>query len=233
MSEVEEAEPVSSYEQKTLQSGTTCGPVLEDIIDLSDMTKQDKGKVEEAETSYGQTTLHSGTTYEPVLEDIIDLSNSSTYEWENILNKRRLRQFKENYTKELLWIISEQDFEYGFDSSADLFVRGLMEQNEVVTKEWLNSVYIAQFHDIDVVIGLLQVISHLQYFEIYPQGPTMALAALSHANSEVRECGIRAFENWGTIESLKVLRNVECPESWMQEYISQVIHDLEEEFWVQ
>jgi len=42
MSEVEEAEPVFSYEQKTLQSGTTCGPVLEDIIDLSDMTKQDK-----------------------------------------------------------------------------------------------------------------------------------------------------------------------------------------------
>ena len=194
MSEVEEAEPVFSYEQKTLQSGTTCGPVLEDIIDLS---------------------------------------NSSTYEWENILNKRRLRQFKENYTKELLWIISEQDFEYGFDSSADLFVRGLMEQNDVVTKEWLNSVYIAQFHDIDVVIGLLQVISHLQYFEIYPQGPTMALAALSHANSEVRECGIRAFESWGTIESLKVLRNVECPESWMQEYLSQVIHDLEEEFGVQ
>lgn len=145
--------------------------------------------VEEAEPvySYGQTTLHSETTYGPVLEDIIDLSDSSTYVWENILNKRRLRQFKENYTKELLRIICEQDFEYGFDSEVDLFVRGLMEQNEAVTKEWLNSLYIAQFHDIDVVIGLLQVISHLQYSEIYPQGPTMALAALSHANSEVRE----------------------------------------------
>ncbi len=106
-------------------------------------------------------------------------------------------------------------------------------QNEAVTKEWLNSVYIEHFPDTDVVIGLLQVISHLQYSEIYPQGPAMALAAFSHANSEVRECGIRAFENWGTIESLKVLRHVECPESWMQEYLSQVIHDLEEELGVQ
>jgi len=198
------------------------------------LTTQDTGKVkEETVPSYGQTTLQAGTTHEPVLEDLIDLSDSSRCVSENTLNRRRLRQFKENYTKELLRIICEQDFEYGFDSPADLFVRELMEQNEAVTKEWLNAIYIEQFSDIRVVIGLLQVVSHLQYPEIYPQGPTMALAALSHANSEVRECGIRAFENWGTIESLNILRNVKCTESWMQEYISQVIKDLEEEFGVQ
>jgi hypothetical protein len=202
----EEAEPVSSY---------------------------DTGKIKEAEPVFSCRTLLAGTTDEPVLEGLIDLSDRSTYEMENILNKRRLRQFKENYTKELLRILCEQDFEYGFDSSADLFVRELMGQNETITKEWLNSVYIEQFHDIRVVIGLLQVISHLQYSEIYPQGPTMALAALSHANSEVRECGIRAFENWGTKEYLKVLRNVRCPEIWMQKYLSQVIQDIEEEFGVQ
>jgi len=198
------------------------------------LTTQDTGKVkEEPVPSYGQTTLQAGTTLEPVLEDLIDLSDSSRCVSENTLNRRRLRQFKENYTKELLRIICEQDFEYGFDSPADLFVRELMEQNEAVTKEWLNAIYIEQFSDIRVVIGLLQVVSHLQYPEIYPQGPTMALAALSHANSEVRECGIRAFENWGTIESLNILRNVKCTESWMQEYLSQVIKDLEEEFGVQ
>jgi len=195
------------------------------------LTKQDTGKVEEEPVpSYGHTTLEPGTTCGPVLEDLIDLSDSSTYEWENILNKRRLRQFKENYTKELLRIICEQDFEYGFDSEADLFVRELMGQNETITKEWLNLVYIEHYHDMRVVIGLLQVISHLQYLDIYPQGPTMALAALVHANSEVRECGIRAFENWSTIESLNILRNVKCDEIWLQDYLNQVIRDLEEEF---
>ena len=197
------------------------------------VSSSDTGKIKEAEPVFSCRTLLAGTTHEPVLEDLIDLSDSSRCVSENTLNRRRLRQFKENYTKELLRIICEQDFEYGFDSPADLFVRELMEQNEAVTKEWLNAIYIEQFSDIRVVIGLLQVVSHLQYPEIYPQGPTMALAALSHANSEVRECGIRAFENWGTIESLKVLRNVECPESWMQEYLSQVIQDIEEEFGVQ
>ena len=197
-----------------------------------ELTKHDTGKVNSTEpvSSYRQVTSQAGTTDGPVLEDLIDLSDSSIDESENSLNRRRLRQFKKNYTKELLRIIREQDFEYGFDSAADLFVRELMEQNETVAKEWLNSVYIDHFYDRRVVIGLLQVISHLEYLEIYPQGPTMALAALSHANSEVRECGIRAFENWSTIESLNVLRNVRCDENWLQQYLSQVIHDLEEEF---
>jgi hypothetical protein len=199
----EEAEPVSSY---------------------------DTGKIKEAEPVFSCRTLLAGTTDEPVLEGLIDLSDRSTYEMENILNKRRLRQFKENYTKELLRILCEQDFEYGFDSSADLFVRELMGQNETITKEWLNSVYIEHYHDMRVVIGLLQVISHLQYLDIFPQGPTMALAALVHANSEVRECGIRAFENWSTIESLNILRTVKYDEIWLQDYLNQVIRDLEEEF---
>ena len=200
-----------------------------------ELTKHDTDKVKSTEpvSSYRQVTSQASTTDGPVLEDLIDLSDSSTYESENSLNRRRSRQFKENYTKEIHRIICEQDFEYGFDSPADLFVRELMEQNEAITKEWLNAIYIEQFSDIRVVIGLLQVVSHLQYPEIYPQGPTMALAALSHANSEVRECGIRAFENWGTIESLNILRNVKCTENWMQEYLSQVIKDLKEEFGVQ
>jgi hypothetical protein len=196
------------------------------------LTKHDTGKVDEVEPAFSFTQIPSpsGTVYGTALEEIIDLSDSSTLESENILNRRRLRKFKENYSKELLHIIFEQDFEYGFDSAADKFVRELMKQNEAVTREWLNSVYVENYHDVRVVIGLLQIISHLQYHEIYPQGPTMALAALAHANPEVRECGIRSFENWGTIDSLSVLRTVECAESWLQEYLRQVINDLEEVF---
>lgn len=196
------------------------------------LTKHDTGKVDEVEPAFSFTQIPSpsGTVYGTALEEIIDLSDSSTLESENILNRRRLRKFKENYSKELLHIIFEQDFEYGFDSAADKFVRELMKQNEAVTREWLNSVYVENYHDVRVVIGLLQIISHLQYHEIYPQGLTMALAALAHANSEARECGIRSFENWGTIDSLSVLRTVECAESWLQEYLRQVINDLEEVF---
>ncbi len=195
------------------------------------LIKPDSGEVPPAEPmhSYEPTASKTDTADGPVLEDLIDLSESSASQYENILNKRRLRQFQDKYTGELLHIIREQDFEYGFGSSADLFVRELMDQNTAIAKEWINNIFLDQFQDSRVLVGLLQVISHLEYLEIYPQGPTMALAALSHADPEIRECGIRAFENWGTTHSLNVLRSVKCHEGWLQEYVDQVISDLEDE----
>ncbi|MBF0523978.1 MAG: hypothetical protein HQK56_02645 [Deltaproteobacteria bacterium] len=101
-----------------------------------------------------------------------------------------------------------------------------MEQNATLTKEWLHSVFVDYSSDLKIMIGLLQVILHM---DISPQGLIMAQMALAHADVEVRECGIRALENWGTIESLNILRTLKDQEEWLQEYIDQVISDLEEE----
>lgn len=173
--------------------------------------------------------LKSASVRGSLLDDIIEYADTFPRNLWSIVQKHQLRKFRDNYTKELLHIILEQDFEYGFDSPADLFIKDLLNQNPIVTREWLNSVFLEYFYDRRILIGLLQLLSHMDYFEIYPQGQTMAVAALSHVDSEVRECGIRAFENWSNIESLNVLRNLKCPEEWLQEYVQQVISDLEEE----
>lgn len=195
------------------------------------LTRADSGKAETAQPmlSFETETIETGSVSGSLLKDIIEYADTLPPNMENVINKQRLNKFKEKYTKEFLTIILEQDFEYGFDSPADLFVKRLLNQSPTATKEWLNSVFIDYFHDIRILIGLLQIISHIEYFEIYPQGPTMEVAALSHVDSEIRECGIRAFENWGTVESLNVLRNLSCQEKWLQEYVQQVISDLEEE----
>lgn len=195
------------------------------------LIRADSGKVETAQPMlfFETEIIETGSVSGSLLKDIIEYADTLPPNLENVINKQRLNKFKKKYTKELLTIILEQDFEYGFDSPADLFIKRLLNQNPTVTKDWLNSVFIDYFHDTRIIIGLLQIISHIEYFEIYPQGPTMAVAALSHVDSEVRECGIRAFENWGTVESLNVLRNLRCQEKWLQEYVQQVISDLEEE----
>ncbi|MBF0510041.1 MAG: hypothetical protein HQK57_14100 [Deltaproteobacteria bacterium] len=165
----------------------------------------------------------------PIFEGMIDYSDCAPGHLENASGKSILQQFQEKYTKELLSIISRQNFEYGFYSRADEFVRKRMEQNAARTKEWLLSVFVDYFSDLKIMIGLLQVILHMDYFDIYPQGQDIALAALAHSDAEVRECGIRAFENWGTPESLRILKTINYREKWLQEYIDQVILDLEEE----
>lgn len=196
-----------------------------------DLSISDSDKVKSGEISCDfETKLEKIVTAEdPVLDALIDFSESSKSGIENILNKRRLEQFRETHLSELLRIIREQDFEYGFNSSADLFVRELMNLNSTVTKEWINAVFLDYFDDPKIIIGLLQIISHIAYFQIEPQGPTMAIAALKHADAEVRECGIRAFENWSVNQSLMVLSNVKCHEKWLQDYLDQVISDLQEE----
>jgi len=201
---------------------------MPDMIKITDVTS---GQVNTTTAIHLIETeaLKSASVKGSLLDDVIEYADTFPKNLWNIIQRLQLRKFKDNYTQELLRIIVEQDFEYGFDSPADLFIKDLLHHNPTVTREWLNSIFLEYFYDRRILIGLLQILSHIDYFEIYPQGPTMAVAALSHADSEVRECGIRAFENWSNIESLNVLRNLKCPEEWLQEYVQQVISDLEEE----
>jgi hypothetical protein len=149
---------------------------------------------------------------------------------ENQLNYKRVSSFKSKYGNRFLEIIRESAFEYGYDSFADEFFRERFKENRLAAKEWINQMFIENFGKSEIVTGILRVIAHLSYSDIAPQGPTMALAALNHQLPEVRECGVRALENWGTKECLNTLRSVSYTEQWLNNYIEQVISDLEESF---
>lgn len=157
----------------------------------------------------------------------IELDYSTQGSVENELNRQRLEQLRA-FNHELLKLITDTEMEYGVDTDVDRFLRERMNQNAMAVKEWLNDLFIDNFSDIVITTALLRVIAHLEYSHIAPQGPTMALAALSHENLEVKECAIRAFENWGTADCLRALESVDCIAPWLQTYLSQVISDLRE-----
>jgi hypothetical protein len=163
----------------------------------------------------------------PLLDiDIADYS--SRVSLENRLNEARMRQYKREFNVQLSELIQESEFEYGRDSSADVFLRERLAENASVTKEWINSLFIDNYGDVAITTGILRILAHLRYHEVAPQGPTIALAALAHNSVEVRECGIRAFENWGTVECLNSLKHISPPEEWLRRYVQQVVIDLEE-----
>ena len=133
------------------------------------------------------------------------------------------------FANELISFILNEEFEYGIDTEADALVRRYMAPNPLLTKKWINTIFEENPADVSILIGLLRVIARLDYREIYPQGQTIAVAAFSHENTEVKECGVRAFESWGTIESLKILEDLKVEIQWLQEYIDDVVSDLREE----
>ena len=138
-----------------------------------------------------------------------------------------MQGFAEKHTPELLNLINETGFEYGYDSPAEALVQRLFKNNKAFTKEWLNRVYISYISDVDVLTSILHIISHIDYSEVLPQGQTIALAALANINPQVREGGIRAYENWDASDSLDILKNTKCAEEWLQEYLNSVISGIE------
>lgn len=146
---------------------------------------------------------------------------------ENYINQRRLLKLKSQFTPKLLNLILESDFEYGIESEVDVFIRNQMKENSLATKSWLNDIFVENFSNPVILVGILRIISRLSYYEVFPEGQIMATAALSHNDVEVKECGVRAFENWGSLDSIRILENLHVSPPWLQEYIDQVIKDFQ------
>lgn len=145
---------------------------------------------------------------------------------ENQINNARLRNFRDRYEVEFLALLRTCEFEYGFDSLADAFVETRLRESTFVTMHWIGLLFFEHLDDPAVTIGILRVLAHLKYEQACPLGISIAIAATRLPNHEVQECGIRAFENWGTPDSLEVLEGLTFSEAWLQEYVNQVVEDL-------
>jgi hypothetical protein len=110
---------------------------------------------------------------------------------------------------------------------ADDFVSKSLRNIGPLAREWINAVFIDNYDDEYIVSSILRVISHFDYYELYPHGMTMATAALTHKSLIVKENAIRVFENWENPDCLNILKDVEVNEEWLRSYIEQVIFDLE------
>lgn len=201
------------------------------MVELYKITTAQSGIVNDAPTTRKVAVVQRGEGTEEGLRiagEILDIA-ASDISLENSLNRQRMDRFRAEFSAKLLKLLREQDFEYGVDTPADELVRKTFSENISIAKEWLNQLFVENYDDQTVLMGILRVLSHFEYQEVAPQGPTMALAALSNVSAEVRECGIRAFENWSTLESLEVLKNVKCEEEWLNDYLQQVIAELKEE----
>lgn len=155
--------------------------------------------------------------------------NPDITSFENQQNLSRLKEYETKFSDIIIQLIVNSNFEYGFDTPLDIFLKERLAENSSVTKEWLNLIFINNFSNVPIITGILRTIAHFNYSELSPNGVSMSIAALSHENSEVKECAIRTFENWVNPESLKILKSVKIHEAWLNDYLQQVISDLEGE----
>ncbi len=158
----------------------------------------------------------------------VEFDAEGTSSIENRLNRERMKKYRSEFEAAFLEVLRESDFEYGFESLADTFLARRLDENESVTREWLNDIFVRRFTEAAVASGILRVIAHMEYAKIYPEGVTIAIAALTHKNVEVREGGVRAFESWEIPEHVQLLRSVDFDDEWLREYCRRVADEIEE-----
>jgi hypothetical protein len=136
-------------------------------------------------------------------------------------------EYRGFFSIRFMQLIRESDFEFGFSTPADEYVRTALDSYGTFAREWICDLYLQNIRDSFIMSGILRVIAHFGYRQMYPEGMLMALTALQHQDSGVRECGVRCFENWEDPECLNVLKSLSFPEDWLKDYLKGVISDLE------
>lgn len=139
-------------------------------------------------------------------------------------------QAKKVFVDKIIKLIKEGDFEFGYENKIDEFVDTHIKKNGSLTKEWLNDIYLKNYSNKTILLGILRIFSRMDLKYANPQGPTMALGVLSNSDSEIVEMGIRAFENWSSYGHIKVLKQLQLPEGWLNEYLISVVKNLEFEY---
>lgn len=167
----------------------------------------------------------SGLEYEyPIFISPDSISSS-----ENLINQKRDEHLKKHITPKLISLLKDEDFEFGYISRSEELIREQLNVNALATRNWINEIFISNFDDEIILMGILRIIGRFHESQIFPQGQTIALAAFSHKNDEIKELGVRAFEKWNSIESLTILRKLNFATAWLQHYVKEVIKDIEEE----
>ncbi|EHO14687.1 hypothetical protein [Myroides odoratimimus] len=158
------------------------------------------------------------------------ISYSSSIQPPSIKEKQKTIEQKDEYidfSNKLLNIIKKEDFEYGFETDSDRFIKTMFQKDADKTKNFLNKVYIDYYSDKAILIAVLRIVSRFEYHEIEPQGQTMMLGVLSHKDEEIIETVVRSFETWNNQESIKYLKEIQLSDEWLESYKNSVIDDIE------
>jgi hypothetical protein len=160
----------------------------------------------------------------------INVNNTNYVVPENEINKQRLQHLKTKISPLFISLVKNEDFEFGQKSESIKLVENELEINKMATAIWLNDLYLQYFrNDEKILIGILKIIEYFDESALYPNPPTIALACLSHGSDEIKEMGVRIFENRGTLKSYEISKGVKTDTKWLQSYINQVIKDIETE----
>jgi hypothetical protein len=142
-----------------------------------------------------------------------------------LVNDKIVDEWLINQSSYIVSLLSVEEFEAGVSNPSEFYVSKLLLENKNLTNQLLIRIYIDNLENSHVMIGILHMMSHFNYKDVY-NAQSIALAALSQADDDVKDLAVRCYENWGDKDCIRVLETVHSDTKWLQSYIDGVIIDL-------
>lgn len=146
-------------------------------------------------------------------------------------NEATLEKEQANFNIQLLNSLKSEPVEEGYTHPAEEIIEKALHSSEPLAQGWLEEFYdAAAISQPLIAADTLKIIGRLEFGLAQPWGNAIALRALNHPNVHVRDAAVQALELWGGITSRKILEQhlKKEKETWLVEYIKQVITDLAE-----
>ena len=129
-------------------------------------------------------------------------------------------------------MISNEDVESGITNPSERYFEAMMDKDRLAALNSISTLFMNNYssakNKVSILVGILHIVSHFDYWSVYPSGQMMAVNALSHDNKEVNEYGVKCFENWENPDCIEKLEAVHYSSQWLQEYVDDVIQELRE-----
>jgi hypothetical protein len=157
--------------------------------------------------------------------EITNLEDYSFIKKNEVSKEQMLMEFRREFRK----ISSNEDLEFGkIGITTELVRKHLKIDKDVILKE-LQAIGLENIEDKDIVFAVIHSFAHLDYDLVYPAGPVFALAICGvHKDIEIKDFAIQSFEIWNNKSSLTYLKAINIENSWLKEYLNEVILLIEE-----
>ncbi len=143
-----------------------------------------------------------------------------------------LKDEQNKFTRKLLNLLDQEPIETGNRHPVERLIANSLQSYESMAINWIQAIYLRNFkRRPSISAAILRCVGRLDTVLTAPWGVGLAISGLSSPDVEIREAGVRALEMWGGIESLETLKVYIAieQESWLKEYIQDVIIDFESE----
>ena len=142
---------------------------------------------------------------------------------------RRESEYR-RFSRQLIVSLLEEPIEDGVGHPAEELISDVMQEDRSFCLDGLSRILIELYdRRTSLCASVLRCIGRLEKRQAGQWGLQVVDDALNKSDVEVREAAIRALESWGGSDALDLLREYRETESWLSDYVRQVIADLESE----